>query len=183
MYYLSYSVCVRTRNKERDCNETVCGTHVVGTPSILDGSSSVEVKTSGLKGAGKGLYALQDIERGVEIGTFGGIIECAMCRDTLSKHLHKENNVIEGDEYFNDKEDELVLLNLTRSFRDQVDGVMWYINSSSWNAKVRKLNIEPSAEFIGGGVDERLRPIVGVHTLRFIAAGEEVFIAYSKNGK
>lgn len=141
----------------------------------------LEVKKSNIKNAGMGLFARVDIPPKVKLGYFGGTIECSMCRDTISKRLVKQNNVMLGEEYMNELEDELVMLNLTRSFIAKTDGLMWFINSSSWNKKTESLDLRAGACFDGSGLTAEHAPIVAVYTTRLINAGEEIYVPYIKN--
>ena len=136
----------------------------------------MEIRKSGIRGAGKGLFASQTISKGDEIGDFSGTLVCACC--VKKKRLAKRDGrftVIECGRLVNDHDEE-VLWYLYRSHSINY-GVCWYINSASVRNKLFSQK-QPNCHIVNNGFTEDGIPLITCVAIVDIEHGTELLTDY-----
>ena len=102
-------------------------------------------------------------------------MECGMCAN-ISREVDRYT-VMRADN------DNGIYWHLCRIYNDEIDGGMWYINSSHVDNPPGYR--EPNVYFMGGGFESyapgKLKPIVEVYSLCPIIPKSELLAAYMKN--
>lgn len=119
------------------------------------------VDSSGIKGAGNGLFALSKMMYNEVVGYFGGELVCAQCvRSRKLSQGKGKFTTVECGLTTNDSGVQ-VLWYLHRTGVVATDGPMWYINSSKKNNPLR-VHKKPNCYIQGEGFDGEGKPLSAV---------------------
>ena len=167
-------------DEKSNCHDKhMCGTSVVNTMVPNEGDTKYYVAPSGIPGAGAGIFAKVAIKKGTSIGRFGGIQVCENCAPKFKNP--DDWDVIEGDTF-----DETMYF-LRRSGKLEVDGDMWYVNSSM-DTNPEHLR-KPNAVFVGAGfqcsdyVTRSPEVVIDLVAVAAISPNSELLVSYMMNPK
>lgn len=139
--------------------------------------SETTVGNSGIAGAGLGLFAAVPLSHGDIVGYFGGTQTCVLCVKKYKLNTGRNRfTTIMGDSKDNEWGEE-VLWYIQRSLDEDIDGKLWFINSSSIKNK-NVIHKHPNCmiESMGFDVDGSL--LLAIKIFGSVYVGTELLFDY-----